>query len=129
MEKENIDSSDGENMNQKKESKSIGKGRFYGSIWKNFIRNPLGNSDQNIDSWDRFFNATAQIYRQGIDVTEACNRMCNIMLTRDEKMRLLIKENFKPEDCFQIRSRMIGGCMLYHDMKEERLVCVFSGEE
>lgn len=53
-------------------------------------QNPLGNDEQNTDSWDRFFNATEEMHRQGMDVTDACNRMCNIMLSRDEKMRLLI---------------------------------------
>lgn len=75
-------------------------------------KNSLGDDEQNIDSWDRFFNVTAEMHRQGMDVTDACNRMCNIMLTRDEKMRLLIKENFKAEDYFQIRSRMIGTGMI-----------------
>lgn len=74
--------------------------------------NPLVNDEKNTDSWDRFFNMTAEMYQQGMDVSEACNRMCNIMLTRDEKMRKLIKENFKPEDYFQIRSRMVGTGMI-----------------
>ena len=69
-------------------------------------------ADQNTDSWDRFFNFTEQMYRQGMDVTEACSRMCNIMMSRDEKMRKLIKSNFTPEDYFQIRSRMIGTGMI-----------------
>lgn len=75
-------------------------------------QNPLGNDEENIDSWDRFFNITEEMNRQGMDVTGACSRMCDIMLTRDEKLRLLIKENFKPEDYFQIRSRMIGTGMI-----------------
>lgn len=82
--------------------------RFYSLM----NQNPLENDEQNTDSWHRFFNVTEEMYRQGMDVMDACNRMCNIMLTRDEKMRLLIKENFKPEDYFQIRSRMIGTGMI-----------------
>lgn len=68
--------------------------------------------DQNVDSWDRFFSFTEQMYRQGMDVSEACNRMCNIMMIRDERMRRLIKANFTPEDYFGIRSRMIGTGMI-----------------
>ncbi len=75
-------------------------------------QSPAGGSDQNIDSWDRFFNFTEQMYAQGMDVSDACSRICNIMMTRDERMRLLIKANFKPEDYFQIRSRMIGTGMI-----------------
>lgn len=82
--------------------------RFYGLM--NMGQNV--NDEQYTDSWDRFFNLTAQMYQQGMGVTEACNRMCNIMLSRDEKIRKLIKANFKPKDYFQIRSRMVGTGMI-----------------
>lgn len=72
----------------------------------------LLNNNQNIDSWDRFFNFTEQMYLQGMDVSDACNRMCNIMMTRDERMRKMIKANFTPEDYFQVRSRMVGTGMI-----------------
>lgn len=65
-------------------------------------------SDQNVDSWERFFNLTKLMYEQGMDVKENCDRICNIMMSRDEKMRVLIKENFTPKDYFFIKSRMIG---------------------
>ena len=68
--------------------------------------------DQNIDSWERFFNKTKLLYQSGIDVTEECSKICNIMLTRDEKMRRLIKANFKPEDYFEVHSRMVGTGMI-----------------
>ncbi len=70
------------------------------------------SADQNMDSWDRFFTLTIQMYRQGMDVTANCHQMCDIMMTRDRKLRELIKENFTPEDYFQIRSRMIGTGMI-----------------
>lgn len=75
-------------------------------------RYQTAGSDQNMDSWDRFFSLTEQMYAQGMDVTDACSRMCNIMMTRDERLRVLVKENFLPEDYFQIRSRMIGTGMI-----------------
>ncbi len=68
--------------------------------------------DQNQDSWERFFKSTRRKYEAGADVTEECSRMCNIMLTRDERMRKLIKANFKPEDYFEIHSRMVGTGMI-----------------
>ncbi len=71
-----------------------------------------GGADQNNDSWDRFFSFAEQMYQNGMDVSEACGRMCDVMLTRDVRMRELIKANFKPEDYFQIRSRMIGTGMI-----------------
>ncbi len=78
--------------------------RFYQAV----NRQSLPEQDQNMDSWDRFFATTMQMHAQGMDVTENCSRICNIMMSRDTKMRRMIKENFKPEDYFDIQSRLIG---------------------
>ena len=43
-----------------------------------------------------------------MDITEECSRICDIMLTRDERMRTLIKQNFSPEDYFEVHSRLVG---------------------
>ena len=77
--------------------------RFY-----QLMNDQAAGADQNTDSWDRFFNFAEQMYRQGMDVTGICSRMCDIMMTRDRKMRDLIKANFTPEDYFRIRARMVG---------------------
>ena len=66
----------------------------------------------NMDSWDRFFEMTKTMHENGMDVTEQCNRMCNIMMTRDEHMRVMIKENFRPEDYLNVKKRMIGTGMI-----------------
>ncbi len=68
--------------------------------------------DQNIDSWDRFFAATEMKLRAGFDVTEACARMCAIMVTRDERIRSMVREYFGPEDYLRIKKRMIGTGMI-----------------
>ncbi len=66
----------------------------------------------NMDSWDRFFNMAESMYENGMDVTEACYRMCRIMMSRDERLRKMIKENFRPRDYFTIKKRMIGTGMI-----------------
>ncbi len=66
----------------------------------------------NMDSWDRFFNMAETMYENGLDVTEPCYRMCNIMMSRDERMRKMIKANFNPQDYFTVRKRMIGTGMI-----------------
>jgi hypothetical protein len=38
--------------------------------------------------------------------------MCNIMMTRDEKMREMVKKHFVPEDYFAVRDHMIGTGMI-----------------
>lgn len=38
--------------------------------------------------------------------------MCDIMMTRDEKMRRMVKKHFAPEDYFRVRNHMIGTGMI-----------------
>ncbi len=66
----------------------------------------------NMDSWDRFFNLTRLLHQAGQDVTENCSRMCNIMMSRDARLREMIKELFKPEDYLAVKDRMIGTGMI-----------------
>ena len=66
----------------------------------------------NMDSWDRFFNMSEAMLENGMDITEQCSRICNIMMSRDLRMREMIKANFKPKDYFIIRKRMIGTGMI-----------------
>ncbi|MCQ2500301.1 MAG: PEP/pyruvate-binding domain-containing protein [Lachnospiraceae bacterium] len=68
--------------------------------------------EQFIDSWDRFFNTARMMYDNGMDISESCNRMCDIMMTRDSKMREMVKKHFTPEDYFQVRSHMVGSGMI-----------------
>ena len=68
--------------------------------------------EQYADSWDRFFNRTRLLHESSADITEDCGRMCNIMMTRDEKMREMVKKHFKPEDYFAVRDHMIGTGMV-----------------
>ena len=77
------------------------------------LGNETSSSDRgNKDSWDRFFEMTETMYENGMDVTDQCKRMCNIMMSRDERLRVMIKENFKPEDYFNVKKRMIGTGMI-----------------
>lgn len=71
----------------------------------------MSDSD-NMDSWDRFFNTTKILHESGADVNDNCSRMCNIMMTRDERLREMIKELFTPRDYFAIKDRMIGTGMI-----------------
>ena len=70
------------------------------------------SEDQYQDSWDRFFNRTRILHESQADIAEECSRMCNIMMTRDEKMREMVKKNFTPEDYFAVRDHMIGTGMI-----------------
>ena len=64
--------------------------------------------ERNIDSWDRFFIDTRRAYAQGRLDEHACSHMCNMMMTKDERMRDMINDYFTPEDYFAVRNRMVG---------------------
>lgn len=68
--------------------------------------------EQYADSWDRFFNNVKVLAKNGMDIIEECSRMCDIMMTRDMKMRKMVKKHFKPEDYFAVRDHMIGTGMI-----------------
>ncbi len=68
--------------------------------------------EQVADSWDRFFTKTKVLYENGADISEDCSRMCNIMMTRDEKMREMVKKHFTPQDYFAVRDHMVGTGMI-----------------
>ena len=68
--------------------------------------------NQNMDSWERFFQLTELKYNDGMDVTDECSRICDIMLTRDMRLRELVKRHFRPRDYFEIHARMVGTGMV-----------------
>ena len=68
--------------------------------------------EQYADSWDRFFNRVKALNESGVDITEECDKMCDIMMTRDEKMREMVKRHFSVEDYFAVRDHMIGTGMI-----------------
>ncbi len=82
--------------------------RFYQAM----NRYQRSGAEQNTDAWDRFFNISQQMYESGADISDACSRMCDIMMSRDERMRILIRRHFTPEDYFLVRDRMIGTGMI-----------------
>ena len=68
--------------------------------------------EQYSDSWDKYFIRVKMLRENGIDITKECSRMCNIMMTRDAKMREMVKKHFTPEDYFAVRDHMVGTGMI-----------------
>ncbi len=68
--------------------------------------------EQYSDSWDRFFNRVKLLNESGADIADECARMCDIMMTRDDKMRAMVKKHFVPADYFAVRDHMIGTGMI-----------------
>ncbi|MDO4490121.1 MAG: PEP/pyruvate-binding domain-containing protein [Lachnospiraceae bacterium] len=82
--------------------------RFYQVLGK--FQRP--GEEQFTDSWDRFFNTAKMLYDNRMNMEESCSTMCNIMMTRDEKMRRMVRKHFTPEDYFNVRNHMIGTGMI-----------------
>lgn len=82
--------------------------RFYQALGKS----QRSAEEQFTDSWDRFFNRVKVLKENGFDISDDCSQMCNIMMTRDEKMRRMVKKHFLPEDYFAVRDHMVGTGMI-----------------
>nr|MCR5283648.1 PEP/pyruvate-binding domain-containing protein [Lachnospiraceae bacterium] len=68
--------------------------------------------EQYSDSWDRFFNRVKLLKESGMDISDDCSKMCDIMMTRDPKMRDMVKQHFTAEDYFAVRDHMVGTGMI-----------------
>lgn len=64
--------------------------------------------EQHMDSWDSYFEDVRRRYMYGEDVSDDCIRMCNIMMSRDTRMRELVTSQFAPEDYFYVKEHMVG---------------------
>ncbi len=68
--------------------------------------------EQYSDAWDKFFTRAKLLHDNGMDISQECEKMCNIMMTRDLKMREMVKKHFTPEDYFAVRDHMVGTGMI-----------------
>ena len=66
------------------------------------------SEEQYSDSWDKFFNRVKMFRENNLDLTTETDQMCDIMMTRDPKMREMVKKHFTPEDYFAVRDHMVG---------------------
>ncbi|MBE6485321.1 MAG: phosphoenolpyruvate synthase [Methanosphaera stadtmanae] len=76
------------------------------------VINSSNRNEQNTDSWERFFTATKLLHDTGIDVSDKCDLMCNMMMAKDKKVSEKIKEYFEYEDYMAIYDRLVGSGMI-----------------
>lgn len=71
-----------------------------------------GAPDENTDSWDRFFSMVQARQVAGDmdeeDESRLSRMMCNMMMTRDERMRSMVRGAFGINDYLLVRRRMVG---------------------
>ena len=64
--------------------------------------------DEHMDAWDRFFDQTQRDFENSRDISASCDRMCEIMMSRDPRIREMIRSHFRPEDYFFVKEHMVG---------------------
>lgn len=82
----------------------VGMSRYYQTIQK--IKEK--SQDQNYDSYDRFFSMAKMQYAAGVFTEEVEEQIIDSTMTKDVRLKALVKQYFKPEDYFHLRDRMIG---------------------
>ena len=83
----------------------VGMSRFYA---QKEMEESGDAGERNIDSWDRFFIDARRVHVEGSLGAQDCTRMCNMMMTKDERMRVMVDDYFGPDDYFAVRNRMVG---------------------
>ena len=63
---------------------------------------------QILDSWERYMIEVRRKYGDGENVDEECDKICELMMTKDEKMLSKIREYFTFEDYTTIYDRRVG---------------------
>lgn len=82
----------------------IGMSRYYQTLHEK----SAGAQDQNFDSYDRFFSMAKLKHAQGQFDADTEEQIIRSTMTKDSRLKTLVKQYFSPEDYFALRSRMIG---------------------
>lgn len=76
------------------------------------VLDAAGPGEQMQDSWEDFFG-TMRVHAANYDVSyENKEQMCRMLMTKDKKIRNMIRKLFTARDYLQIQSRMIGTGMI-----------------
>ena len=65
-------------------------------------------SGQILDSWERYMLQVRMMYAEGRNIDDECDKICELMMTKDERMLSKIKEYFSFEDYITIYDRRVG---------------------
>lgn len=80
-------------------------------LFSHVSRHKIERTRRKLDYWDRLFLEAQELLEQPWQSgkqQDMIDRICRIMITRDPRMSILVKEKFSLEDLLRIRERMIG---------------------
>ena len=72
------------------------------------INSDIYQGGQTLDSWERYMLQLRREYGEGKNIDEECDKICELMMTKDERMLSKIKEYFTFEDYLTIYDRRVG---------------------
>ena len=65
-------------------------------------------NEQTLDSWERYMLQVKREYEEGKNIDGECDKICELMMTKDEKMLSKIREYFSFKDYLTIYNRRVG---------------------
>ena len=88
--------------------KVLQDGQEVSKYYKTINDSDKHQSGQILDSWERYMLQVRMKYAEGRNVDDECDKICELMMTKDEKMLSKIKEYFTFEDYITIYDRRVG---------------------
>jgi len=95
-----------------KDLKALTDGMEVSNFYKIVNKASAYHNKQNTDSWERFFQLALLQYENGEDISDKCDEMCNMLMTKEKNMAEKVKQYFSASDYFTIYDRLIGSGMI-----------------
>jgi hypothetical protein len=95
-------------LNEKEEFETLSNSIDLSDYYRLLHKEQAGHAEQNVDSYDRFFQEAKAAYYRGEIQESTLNRISRSMMTHDHKMAKMIKDELTPEDFFFVKERLIG---------------------
>ncbi len=92
--------------------KVLQEGQEVSKFYKTVNDSDKHQNDQILDSWERYMLKVRMKYEEGQNIDEDCDKICELMMTKDEQMLSKIKEYFSFEDYITIYDRRVGSGMV-----------------
>ena len=88
--------------------KVLQDGQEVSKYYKTINDSDKHQSGQILDSWERYMLQVRMKYAEGQNIDDECDKICELMMTKDERMLSKIKEYFTFEDYITIYDRRVG---------------------
>ena len=88
--------------------KVLQDGQEVSKYYKTINDSDKHQNGQTLDSWERYMLQVRMKYEEGKNIDDECDKICELMMTKDEKMLSKIREYFTFEDYITIYDRRVG---------------------